>query len=343
MVVLQHGKMCGQKCAVFQVYSSSAFRHGMCSNCGMRQTTLANSVARSGIGLHSGRSVRLVLKPAAVNTGIRFALPSRSGRRIFRLGPDVVTSTAMATTLGHGQETVGTVEHLLAALRGLGVDNALVEVDGGEVPVLDGSALELVQLVRRAGLRLQDAPRTVYALTREVAVRRENKWIVAEPSDTFEVDYTIDFPHPAIGRQQLCLEVTPQTFAEQLAPARTFGFAHQIQALRDQGLALGGSLDNAVLLDDNGVVNEDGLRFADECVRHKMLDFVGDLAVFGAPVLGRFSVFASGHSLNIEFVRELAANAQDCLKAVEAPLGTPVEALAGHMAEDSAHARAAQA
>ena len=312
----------------------------------MRQTTLAQNVACGGIGLHSGRPVRLVLKPAAANTGIRFALLSRSGRRIFRLGPDVVTSTALATTLGHGHDSVGTVEHLLATLRGLRVDNALIEVCGGEVPVLDGSAADLVRLVERAGVRTLSAPRTVYALARTVEVRRENKWVVGEPCDALVVDYVIDYPRPAIGRQRLCLEITPQTFAEELAPARTFGFASQVDALRERGLALGGSLDNAVLLDADGVVNDGGLRFGDEFVRHKMLDFVGDLAVFGAPVLGRFQVFASGHSLNIEFVRELAAQSADNLRLVaggaEAPAVEAGEARS-YGAREAVRVRAAQA
>lgn len=287
----------------------------------MQQTTLMRNASCSGVGLHSGRKVRLHIKPAAANTGIRFALPSRSGRRIIRLSPDAVVSTLMATTLGYESETVSTVEHLLSALNGLGVDNALVEVDGGEIPGMDGSAQVFVDLVRHAGLRGLSAPRKAYALTDTVSVRRENKWIVAKPYDGFAVDYTIDFDHPAVGRQRLVLDITPDVYTEELAPARTFGFLEQIKLLQEKGLAQGGSLESVVVLDDTGVLNGGSLRFEDELVRHKMMDFVGDLAVFGAPLRGRFSVFASGHSLNVEFVRHLAANAESCLRPVfPAPL-----------------------
>lgn len=282
----------------------------------MLQKTIHKSVACSGIGLHSGKKVRLVLRPAAENSGILFALQNGSGRRFLKPHPESVVATGLATTLGQGGDSLATVEHLMAAVRGMGIDNILVDVEGAEIPIMDGSAASFVYLLRMAGVRTLSAPRKVLRVTKPVEFKRDGKVIRAEPYDGFMVDFTIDFPHPLIGRQQMSLEITPQSFMGMLAKARTFGFLREVEYLRKNGLALGGSLDNAVVLDDYGVVNTEGLRFPDEFVRHKILDFVGDMAVLGAPLWGRFTVVASGHALNNAFLRHLWAGADEFLEEV---------------------------
>jgi len=279
----------------------------------MNQTTIRNTVRCTGIGLHGGKQVELVLRPAPENTGILFALRSGSGTSFLSPKPRLVVETGLATTLGNGHDHISTVEHLLAAVRGLGIDNIRIEVQGRELPIMDGSAASFVYLLNQAGLRRQGKARKVLALTKPINFEHEGKFIRATPHNGFFVDYTIQFAHPLIGRQNLSLEVTPDVFASDIAKARTFGFLKEVEYLHANGLALGGTLDNAVVLDEFGVLNTDGLRYSDEFVRHKMLDFVGDMAVMGLPLLGRFEVFASGHALNNAFLRHLEANADEYL------------------------------
>lgn len=280
----------------------------------MNQTTIRNTVRCTGIGLHGGKQVELVLRPAPEDTGILFALRSGSGTSFLSPKPRLVVETGLATTLGNGHDHIATVEHLLAAVRGLGIDNIRIEVQGRELPIMDGSAASFVYLLNQAGLRRQAKPRKVLAITKPIVFERDGKYIKATPHDGFCVDYTIQFAHPLIGRQNLELEVTPDVFAGELAKARTFGFLREVEYLHANGLALGGTLDNAVVLDDYGVLNTDGLRYPDEFVRHKLLDFVGDMAVMGLPIQGRFEVFASGHALNNAFLRYLEANAAEYLE-----------------------------
>lgn len=290
----------------------------------MNQTTIKQSVYCSGIGLHSGKTVRLGLHPAYENTGIVFKVASPEGDKTLALEPKAVITTELATTLGELDSTgqpvrgvsVSTIEHLLAAVRALRIDNLLVEVDGYEVPVLDGSAVPFVRLFREAGIEEQQAPRHALRIKHEVRLEEGGKYIVARPHDGFFVDYSIDFPHPVIGRQRLAMEITPQTFSE-IARARTFGFLAQVEAMRERGLALGGSLDNAVVLDNEGVVNPEGLRYPDEFVRHKLLDFVGDMAMLGLPLQGHFTVHCSGHALNNKFLRMVTEKDADMLSSVE--------------------------
>ena len=282
----------------------------------MLQTTIKKSVACAGIGLHSGRKVRLVLRPAAEDTGILFALQNGGGRRFLKPRPEAVISTGLSTTLGVGKHRVSTVEHLLAAVRGMGVDNIVIDVEGGEVPIMDGSAASFVYLLRMAGLRDQTAPRKVLALNKSVEYVSGEKYIRAEPHDGFSLDYTISFEHPLIGCQRMHFDVTPDRFVGLVSKARTFGFANMVEQLRANGMALGGSLDNAVVLDDYGVLNTEGLRFEDEFVRHKALDFIGDMAVLRLPLWGKFTVFASGHTLNNAFLRHIEQHADEYLREV---------------------------
>jgi UDP-3-O-[3-hydroxymyristoyl] N-acetylglucosamine deacetylase len=280
----------------------------------MHQTTIRNTVRCTGIGLHGGRQVELVLRPAPEDTGILFALRSGSGTSFLSPKPRLVVDTGLATSLGNGHDQISTVEHLLAAVRGMGIDNIRIEVQGRELPIMDGSAASFVYLLNQAGVRRQAKARKVLAITRPLAFEHEGKYIKATPHDGFLVDYTIKFAHPLIGRQNLTLEVTPDIFAADIAKARTFGFLREVEYLHANGLALGGSLDNAIVLDEFGVLNNDGLRYPDEFVRHKMLDFVGDMAVMGLPLQGRFEVMASGHALNNSFLRYIEDNASEYLE-----------------------------
>ena len=271
----------------------------------MNQTTIKKRIHCAGVGLHSGKMVELTLRPAAENTGIVFHIAGPDGVRDISPTPESVISTGLATTLGANGVAVSTVEHLLAALRGLCIDNIHIDVDGAEIPIMDGSAAPFVLLLKDAGTHVQSAPRKALRITAPFTYEKNGKSISVEPYDGFAVDCLINFPHPSVGEQRLNLDVTPQSFS-QVAKARTFGFLKDVEALQSRGLALGGSLDNAVVLDERGVVNEEGLRSPDEFVRHKLLDFIGDMAMSPLPLLGRVSARCSGHALNNEFLRAVA-------------------------------------
>lgn len=285
----------------------------------MHQTTIKKSIECSGVGLHGGKMVHLTMRPAPEDTGIVFDIHTARGLRRVAPEPGAVIATGLATTLGasgNGHDaSVATVEHLLAAVRGLEIDNLIIEVQGGEIPIMDGSAASFVMLLRNAGIRTQSRARRVLRIARPLNHESDGKFIRALPHAGFRVDYTIDFAHPLIGVQRMRLDVSPHTFAE-VARARTFGFLREVEYMRGKGLALGGSLDNAVVLDEYAVLNDDGLRFPDEFVRHKILDFIGDMAMLGAPLQGHFVVHCSGHALNNAFLRVLADNADIYLEEV---------------------------
>ena len=266
--------------------------------------TLRREVACTGIGLHSGRPVRLRLRPAPAEHGIRFVRTD--------VGVEIPANLAHigaqdhATTLQKDGVSIGTVEHLLAALAGLGVDDVLVEVDGPEVPVLDGSAAPFVILLHEAGLRPLATPRLHLKVLRPVEVVHGTKTARIVPADHFEVRYTIGFDHPLLRHQSFAVRLTPRSFTDQVAPARTFGFLREVEMLRKNGLALGGSLENAVVIGETGVLNNK-LRFDDEFARHKVLDAVGDLALLGHPLLGRLEATKAGHALHAAVARKLLA------------------------------------
>ncbi len=272
----------------------------------MSQITLGKAVSCKGVSLHSGREVGMEFRPAPENSGIVFHIHAEDGVHLLSPRPEAVSTTELATTISDGRASVSTIEHVLAAIGGLAVDNVEVHVFGGEVPILDGSAREVVEALRSAGFVRQDAPRRVARIARECRLEKDGKSIIARPFDGFHVDYTIRFPHPVIGEQRFALDVTPESFAEQIAPARTFGFLKEVEYLHSKGLARGGSLDNVVVVGDEGVVNKEGLRFPDEFVRHKLLDFIGDMAMLGRPLLGSFTVSCSGHGHNNAFLRMVA-------------------------------------
>lgn len=292
----------------------------------MSQTTISKAIDCAGIGLHSGKTVRLGMRPAPVDTGIVFHVKTADGSiKTIHPRPDIVTDTGLATTLGSGDSRVSTVEHLLAAISALGIDNLHIDAEGGEIPIMDGSAASFVLLLREAGFTKQNAPRNVLRIKKPISFMRDGKSIEAYPHDGFSVTYTIEFPHRAIGKQTMTLELTPETFA-QVARARTFGFMREVEYLRSKGLALGGSLDNAIVLDDCSVLNKDGLRFEDEFVRHKILDFIGDMAMLGTPLQGRFVVSCSGHALNNEFLRTIAEGSETYLEPVTLTDAVPAPA-----------------
>jgi UDP-3-O-[3-hydroxymyristoyl] N-acetylglucosamine deacetylase len=271
------------------------------------QQTLAAPFTYVGRGLHSGQKVVMRLLPADADSGIRFVRTDVPGAdRIIPAHWRNVFDTQLCTGIANAHGVVvRTVEHLLAALRGCEIDNATIEVDGAEVPIMDGSADPFVSLIRRIGVVRQPAPRRAILITRPIVVANGEKFAMLLPHPTPWVTVEISFPTPAIGNQRLSIPIEPETFTREIAPARTFGFAHDIARLRDQGLAMGGSLRNAILVDGNRIVNEEGLRFRNEFVRHKVLDAIGDLALLGLPVIGHLRTYKCGHALTHELLREL--------------------------------------
>ena len=277
------------------------------------QHTLAGTAVCAGVGVHSGLHVELRLRPAAADTGVVFVrvdLPAPDNR--IRIAPDAVTRTQLNTEVSAGAGvSVSTVEHLLAALAALSVDNVVIEIDGPELPIMDGSAAPFIRLIDQAGRRTQDAPRRYIEILNPVEVLVGDKRAALLPCEAarpgLELDYEIAFPSAAIGRQRIQLRVDEASFRRDLAAARTFGFMHEVEALRAQGLARAGGLDNAIVIDGDRILNPEGLRFPDEFVRHKALDAVGDLYILGAPVIGRFEGRYAGHAINNALVRALMA------------------------------------
>lgn len=278
----------------------------------MLQQTLMHAITYTGIGLHSGKDVEMKLLPAKADAGISFHIHNKKDVSIIRPNPFVVATTELATTLGNDKTHVSTVEHLLAALFALGIDNVECHVYGTEIPIMDGSALPITNLIKKAGIRSLYALRKVAKIARPFLFEANGKTINARPFDGFYVDYTIDFPHSAIGVQRLALEITPESFDE-IASARTFGFLKEVEYLHSKNLALGGSLANAIVVDEDGILNPEGLRLEKEFVRHKILDFVGDMAMFGTPLQGAFEVRCSGHQHNNAFLREIYSNQEQYL------------------------------
>ncbi|HUF74308.1 MAG TPA: UDP-3-O-acyl-N-acetylglucosamine deacetylase [Gammaproteobacteria bacterium] len=273
----------------------------------MRQRTLKDSIRATGIGLHGGAKVYMTLRPAPANTGIVF-------RRLDLAEPvDVpatalnVTETNLGTTLENGAGKVATVEHLMSALAGLGIDNVLIDLTGAEVPIMDGSAAPFVFLIQSAGIEEQPADKRFIRILRPIEVTEGDKWARLEPYDGFKVNFEIDFDHPVLRkhRQRASLDFSTTAFLKEISRARTFGFLKDVETLRANELALGGSLDNAIVMDEYRVLNEDGLRFKDEFVRHKVLDAVGDLYLLGSCLIGEFTGFKSGHRLNNLLLRAL--------------------------------------
>lgn len=276
-----------------------------------QQRTLQRTAVCRGVGLHSGQPVELRLVPAGPDHGLVFVRTDLPARPRIPVVASSVTDTALATTLGAGEVRVGTVEHLLAALNGLGIDNLRLELDGPEVPIMDGSATPFARLVTEAGIRLQGEAKRFLVIKRPVTVTDGDKYATFSPAKRFRIDCTIDFKHPLISDQSFTLEFSDRSFVREVAPARTFGFLRDVERLRAAGLAKGGSLDNAVVVDDFSIVNPEGLRFPDEFVRHKILDALGDVALLGNPVIGALTVYKTGHALNQKLVAKVLSDPQN--------------------------------
>jgi UDP-3-O-[3-hydroxymyristoyl] N-acetylglucosamine deacetylase len=294
----------------------------------LRQRTLKALVSATGIGLHTGQKVRMSLRPAQPDTGIVFRRLDLPGAPEIAARAELVGETRLCSCLVRDDVRVYTIEHLMSALSGLGVDNAYVDLDGPEVPIMDGSAGPFAMLLQQAGLEEQGAPKRFLRVKKRVEARDGDKWAAIEPYEGFRLSFSIVYKHPVIEKSNTSLTVDFATtsYLKEVARARTYGFMHDVENLREEGLALGGGLENAVVLDEHRVLNAEGLRFADEFIRHKILDAIGDLYLLGRPFLAAFSAHKSGHALNNRLLRELAADpsAAEVVtfeKAEEAPAG----------------------
>lgn len=268
------------------------------------QKTIRRPASCRGIGLHTGKAVELTLLPAPPGSGITFERADLPGTPPIPARPEHVADVHYATTLARDGVQVKTIEHLMAALSGLGVDNLRILLTGPEVPILDGSAAPFVALLKSAGIRRYLLPKTPIRVQRPITVRAGDRWIGIEPADRLLVEYTMTFGHPKFPAQRVALTVNRETFVRELAPCRTFGFLRDVQYLWSQGLALGGSLENAVVIGEEGVLNE-ALRFEDEMIRHKVLDLIGDLYLLGRPVQGKVTAHGAGHALHSQLAREI--------------------------------------
>ena len=273
----------------------------------VRQRTLTHSISYVGIGLHTGKKVSMVIRPTQFTNGIYFLRKDlQEGKNMIAARWYNVVDTSLCTVLGNAYgATVGTVEHLLAALHGCGIDNAIVEIDGPEVPIMDGSSDQFVSMIEKIGATDQPELRKAIWIHRPIEVGLGDRYAILLPSQTQRVTVEIDFPETSVGFQSLSVELINEAFRKQVARARTFGFANQIEQLRKQGFARGGSLKNAILVDGDRIVNEEGLRYQDEFVRHKILDCVGDLALAGVPIIGHYFAHKPGHQVNIELISRL--------------------------------------
>jgi UDP-3-O-[3-hydroxymyristoyl] N-acetylglucosamine deacetylase len=299
------------------------------------QRTLRRQISCVGIGLHSGNKVNLSLKPAPVDFGIRFRRTDLGDHEV----PATVRHLAgiqLATGLARNEVSVETVEHLLAALTSVGVDNVLIELNSPEVPIMDGSAAPFIYLINEAGVKRLDAPRKYLKIVRPIAISRGDKRIALYPSDHFKVTYSISYDHPLLRHQSRTLRITEHSFVEEVAPARTFTFLKDVEMMRQNGLALGGSLENAIVLGETGILNN-ALRFEDEFVRHKILDAIGDLALVGYPVIGHLVAHRAGHALHTEFAAKIIEEAQswrlvtapaDVVRPAQVPAANAVPRLA---------------
>ena len=278
----------------------------------IRQRTLKNVIRATGVGLHTGEKVYLTLRPAPAGTGIVFRRIDLDPVVEINASPDLVSDTRLSTTLESCGTRVSTVEHLMSAFAGLAIDNAWVDLTAAEVPIMDGSAAPFVFLIQSAGLQEQNTPKQFIRIKQVIEVHDGEKWVRFEPFEGFKVTFNIDFDHPILksSGQSASIDFSTTSFMKEISRARTFGFLQDVEALQDAGLARGGSLDNAIVMDAYHILNDEGLRYGDEFVRHKILDAIGDLYLLGYPLVGSFIAHKSGHCLNNRLLRELAAQPQ---------------------------------
>lgn len=276
----------------------------------IKQRTLKNVIRATGIGLHTGEKVYLTLRPAEVDTGIVFRRIDFDDPVEIRACPENVSDTRMSTSLEKDGVKISTVEHLMSAFAGLGIDNAYIDLTATEVPIMDGSAGPFVFLIQSAGIKEQNAPKRFIRIKQRVYLEEGDKWVGFDPFEGFKVSFEIDFDHPTFkdSTHTATMDFSTTSFVKEVSRARTFGFMRDLEALREAGLARGGGPDNAIVMDDYRVLNEDGLRYEDEFVKHKILDAIGDLYLLGYPLIGAFSAYKSGHSLNNRLLRALVDN-----------------------------------
>lgn len=279
----------------------------------LRQRTLKNTIRATGVGLHTGEKVYMTLRPAPANTGIVFRRVDLDEPVDVVADAEKVGETQLGTTLVQDGIRVATVEHLLSALAGLGIDNLFIELSAAEVPIMDGSAGPFVFLLQSAGIEELSAPKRFVRITKPIRVEEDDKWAEFVPFNGFKVDFEIEFDHPVFRKhtKSASMDFSTTSFLREVSRARTFGFLRDLELMRSRNLALGGSLDNAIVVDDYRVLNEDGLRYEDEFVRHKILDAIGDLYLLGQPLIGAFRAFKSGHALNNKLLRTLITS-EDC-------------------------------
>jgi len=262
------------------------------------QTTICDAITVQGIGLHSGLPSQLIIQPAATNSGILFVITQGANSQKISASWQNVQGTLMATTLKYNQHAIQTIEHLLSSFNGLEIDNLEVHLDSDEVPIMEGSAKVFTEAILKVGKLKQNAPRQYLRIKKNIRVGDQDRWISIEPAHRLEIDCSIDFPYDAIGKQSYRYQQSPYCFWQEIASARTFGFMDQIETLKSQGLIKGGSVENAIVISNNKILNSEGLRFKDEFVRHKILDILGDIYLAGAPILGKIKAHKSGHQLH---------------------------------------------
>ena len=278
----------------------------------VKQRTLKSSVSVTGVGLHSGERVTLGLRPAPANTGIVFRRTDVKPVEEIRARAELVHDTRLSTCMEQNGVRVATIEHLMSAFAGLGIDNAYVDLDSAEVPIMDGSAGTFIFLLQSAGIVEQSAAKKFIRIQKPVEIKQGDKWVRFDPYNGYKLTFTINFAHPVFAdtRQHVVVDLGEESYVRDISRARTFGFMQDVENMRAQGLALGGSLDNAIVMDEYRVLNADGLRFEDEFVKHKVLDAIGDLYLLGHPLIGAFSGYKSGHALNNALLRALLADEQ---------------------------------
>lgn len=286
------------------------------------QRTLARNVECTGIGLHSGKKVNLTIKPAPVNHGIKFVRMDLPHKPVISAHFRNVVDTSLATTLGADGVIVSTVEHLMATFTGLSIDNALVEMDAYEAPIMDGSAEPFTAMLQGAGIKAQSGKRYTFVVKKPIEMEEGDKKVGLYPSNALKISYTIEFDHPLVKRQSYTISLTDSLFEKEISRARTFGFLDEVNYLKQNGFARGGSLENAVVLDQDKILNDEGLRYADEFVRHKVLDCIGDLSLLGMPFIGHIVAHKSGHALNHALLRRFI-DQKSCWETVQTPVVSP--------------------
>jgi len=278
------------------------------ATCPIKQRTVAHQATCSGIGVHSGKKARLTIKPASANRGIRFVRTDLPGTPMISALFNQVVDTSLATVIGSDGCIVSTIEHLMAALSALSIDNAIIEIDAYEMPIMDGSARPFFDLIERAGIEEQDADRCFFIIKEAIELRDGDKFVGAYPDPGRKLTCSIEYDHPLIRKQSITVNLDAQVFKEDISKARTFGFMHEVEMMKRFGLARGGSLDNAIVIDQTDILNPGGLRFTDEFVRHKLLDCIGDFSLLGMPIVGHIMTHRSGHAFNHAFLEKLFQN-----------------------------------